>query len=146
MSRLAAMTLIFMAFAVPAHGGEQATEVIDQARADCAAFEGGILTVPEEAIITTDLSGDGHPDTLIDTRLISCSSAASLYCGTGGCSLFVIVGDSVTNLLVKGWRIVDWDEDRILLTAVHGYECGGTNLRWCYRAYVWSDGMLSTPE
>lgn len=146
MNRIAATALVFLSLAFPAMASDQAAAVIDQARADCAAFENGTLSVPEGAIVTTDLSGDGQPDTLIDTSKISCSSAASLYCGTGGCSVFVIIGDAVTNLLVKGWQIVDWEGDRILVTAVHGYECGGTNLRHCYRAYVWNEGALRTPE
>lgn len=116
--------------------------IIQQARQDCQSFENGVLEITDNPISRVDLTGDGQPDELVDSRAFSCSSAASLFCGTGGCSLTAIVGGSTTEFQAKGWRIVDWDRQPILLLAVHGSECGGTNLRRCYNAMVWSESAF----
>lgn len=116
--------------------------IIQKARQECQSFENGVLEITDKAITRVDLTGDGEPDELVDSRAFSCSSAASLFCGTGGCSLTAIVGGSTTEFLAKGWRIVDWDGQPVLLLAVHGSECGGTNLRRCYNAMAWSEGAF----
>ena len=138
--------LLFLV-ALPALAEEPAgvEGVIDEARARCAAFEGGTLTVTDTAIVATDLTGDGTRDAVVDGRGLRCSSAVSLFCGgTGGCEIALVAEGTVTPLLAKGWRVVDWAGDRIVLLQVHGSECGGTNLRRCYEALVWSEGAFRT--
>lgn len=120
----------------------QAEALLAEARADCASIEGGVFSTEGAAVTEVDLTGDGVPDEIVDQRAFRCTSAASFWCGTGGCGLIVIAGETATQLLVKDWRVVDWHGGKILLTAVHGYECGGNNLRWCYEALVWSEGAL----
>jgi len=114
--------------------------VIAQARADCRSFENGTLTVAENAIVQADLTGDGRPEEIVDSREFTCSSAASLFCGTGGCTVTVVAEGVARTFLAKAWRIVDWGSQPILLLAVHGSDCGGTNLRRCFEAVVWSEG------
>ena len=75
----------------PVLATEPAEDVIEQARADCRAFENGTLTLGENAIVQADLTGDGEPEEIIDSRQFTCSSAASLFCGTGGCTVTVVV-------------------------------------------------------
>jgi hypothetical protein len=117
--------------------------VIEEARARCQAFEGGTLTVADAAIVPTDLTGDGAPDAVVDGQGLRCSSSASLFCGgTGGCEIALVAEGTVTPRLAKGWRVVDWAGDRIVLLQVHGSACGGTNLRRCYEALVWSEGAF----
>ncbi len=49
---------------------------------------------------------------------------------------------TVRRFHAEGWRVITWDSLPILLLAVHGSECGGTNLRRCFRAVVWSEGAF----
>lgn len=119
---------------------DSASDVVKAARTDCAFFDDGILTVEDGAIQKADLSGDGNADEIVDMRYLSCSTAVSIFCGTGGCSLSVIVNRQSFDFLSKDWRIVPFGSDQILLLEVHGAECGGTNLRKCYEAQIWSEG------
>lgn len=119
---------------------------IDTARADCAAFENGELEVPWDATTRTDLTGDGTQDVVLDLGKLRCSSAASLYCGTGGCSVLFAVGDTVTRRLSKGWTVQRFGPFTVVLNQRHGSDCGGTNLRPCVEAMVWdsNDARFST--
>lgn len=142
---LISFLVLALSFAAPASAqSSDATEasvaaMIDQVRSDCASFESGKLTVTANAVTRTDLTGDGIDDAVVDTAGLECSSAASLYCGTGGCTLFLVTGAETMDVLAKGWKVVDWGGDRVLLLQIHGANCGGTNLRRCYRAMVWSE-------
>ena len=106
-------------------------------------IEDGIFE-PRDAVQPVDLTGDGVPETVVDESRFSCSSAASMYCGTGGCMVRAIVGDQTFSWLAKGWKVVDWAGDRILLMQIHGANCGGTNLRRCYEAVVWTDDHFAS--
>ncbi len=115
-------------------------EILEAGRANCALLENGELSLLDGAITDIDLDGDGTPDKVVEEAKFSCSSAASLYCGTGGCMIHFVVGDQVHSRLGKGWKAVEWAGDTIILLALHGSECGGTNLRRCYEAITWSEG------
>jgi heat shock protein HslJ len=119
---------------------ETVETVIERARADCHAFENGAFGMKDGTVTRSDLTGDGAPEAIVDAHGFTCSTAAALYCGTGGCPVTVVVDGSATAFLAKGWTIVQWGQDRILLMQVHGSRCGGTNLRRCFEAAVWSDG------
>lgn len=135
-----AVLVLWTAPAVAASGA--ASAVVEQARADCRNFENGRLEVGDPAISQIDLSGDGKADEIVDFRHFSCSSSASLFCGTGGCPVTALVDGMPTEFLAKGWRVITWDSLPVLLLAIHGSECGGTNLRRCFRAVVWSEGAF----
>ncbi|MCL5776589.1 hypothetical protein M1105_06255 [Limibaculum sp. FT325] len=129
--------------AAPGNAASDLAEArLAEASADCEGLDGGVFSTDGAAITEVDLTGDAIPDEIIDEGTFRCSSAASLWCGTGGCGLTVIAEGTATQLLVKDWRVIDWHDRKILLTAVHGHECGGSNLRWCYEALVWSEGAL----
>jgi hypothetical protein len=110
---------------------------IDEARAECAAFENGVLEVAWGSVTRTDLSGDGQIDHVLDLGTLNCSSMASLYCGTGGCSVLFVVGDVVTERLSKGWSVERLGPMTVVLNQIHGSDCGGTNLNPCVEAMVW---------
>lgn len=140
--RATALAPIATALALLAAGPAAAADadsVIAEARALCEGFENGRFEAPPGTVTETDLTGDGVAETIVDERRYTCSSAASMYCGTGGCNIVVLAGGGAHRFLVKDWRIIDWGPDRILLTAVHGANCEGTNLRRCYEALVWSE-------
>jgi hypothetical protein len=118
-------------------------EKIDQAQQACSDFEDGEFALEWGAITRIDLDGDLRPDWALDETSFACSSAVSLYCGTGGCMSHFLVGDVLSSLLNKGWDVVDLGPDRVLLTDVHGSQCGGINPIPCVTASVWDaeDGM-----
>ncbi|TDL91461.1 hypothetical protein [Meridianimarinicoccus aquatilis] len=110
---------------------------LEDLRALCADFENGTLAVSDDAISRPDLNGDGTPDWVLDEGRLSCSSMASMSCGTGGCGLTLVVDNVLTDRLSKGWKLVSFDPLTVLLIQVHGANCGGTNLNRCVEALVW---------
>jgi hypothetical protein len=123
--------------------------VLAAAAAACAGIDGGTMSVGENAITGVDLDGDGAVDTIVDESRLECSSAASAFCGSGGCMLHAVVGDSLTSWQATGWRVLDWEQDRLLLIGRDGGWCGASGAERCYEAAVWSDGRflsLAPPE
>jgi len=110
---------------------------VTAARKACADFNGGEFALQWGAVVRTDLDGDPIPDWVLNEAGFACSSAASLYCGTGGCDSHFLVGDTVTSLRNQGWDVVTVGRHRVLLTDVHGSRCGGINPTPCFESLVW---------
>jgi hypothetical protein len=77
-------------------------EKINQAEQVCTDFEDGEFVLEWGAITRIDLDGDLRADWALDETSFACSSAVSLYCGTGGCVSHFLVGDVLSSLLNKG--------------------------------------------
>ncbi|MGI9424278.1 MAG: hypothetical protein ACR2PA_13885 [Hyphomicrobiaceae bacterium] len=137
------LSAVFIA-ATPVSAGQSGSDVIESARKSCYDLENGQLSTTDNAISRIDLTGNGQLDEIVDSCQFTCSTAASLFQGTGGCLVSIVANKKVTEFIAKGWKVVTWGKQPILLLAVHGSECGGTNLRRCYRAVVWSDGGFQT--
>ena len=120
-------------------------QIIDEARENCRSMDNGVFSYGEGAIHDVDVSGDGEPDVIVDSAGFNCTTAASFWCGTGGCLLSVVIDGEGYGFLTQGWEIVDLYNYRVLLLAVHGMECGGSNVRKCVRAEVWSEGAFRSP-
>jgi hypothetical protein len=114
---------------------------LEAARAECEGFEGGTLHVGDTTLSRPDLNGDGVPDWVLDETGLSCSSAVSLFCGTGGCMVSFLVGDIVTERLSKGWQVVAFGQMQVLLIRVHGSLCDGINPTPCVEAMVWDSAQ-----
>lgn len=140
---LAAMLLAAQASAEVAAPG--LAGLVDEARAECAGFDGGVLDVPDAAGIRTDLTGDGR-GWILDYAQMSCSTAASLFCGSGGCLAALVVGDHVTTRMSQGLEVVTFGAKPVVLIEVHGSLCGGINPTPCVEALVWDGeaGRFST--
>jgi len=117
-----------------------ATEIVQKAKSQCSSFDGGNFNATERTITLHDLTGDGRPEEIVDASQFSCSTSASMWGGSGGTFLWVIVDGKAHEFLAHKWRVVDVDRDKILLLAVHSSECSDT-LGPCYRALVWGDGF-----
>ena len=117
-----------------------ATEIVQKAKSECASFEGGKFNATEQTITLHDLTGDGRPEEIVDASQFSCSTSASMWGGSGGTFLWVIVDGKAYEFLAHKWRVVDVDRNKILLLAVHSSECSDT-IGPCYRALVWGDGF-----
>lgn len=129
--------------AVPAGAGELSElplpflEKIELATEACSDFEGGTFALEWGAVVRVDLDGDLRPDWVLNENGFSCSSAVSLYCGTGGCQSHFLIGEELRSLLNKGWNVVTFSPHRVLLADVHGSLCGGINPTPCMVASIW---------
>ena len=140
------ITIIFTYLLSPVYGAERlplATEIVQKAKNECTKLDDGEFNATEQAITLHDLTGDGRPEEIIDASQFSCSTAASLWGGTGGTYLWLIVDGKTYEFLAHKWQVVDVDGQNVLLLAVHSSECSDT-IGPCYRALVWDDGFRTT--
>ena len=112
-------------------------EKVDVARQACANFNNGEFALEWGAVTRTDLDGDLSPDWVLDESAYACSTAVSLFCSTGGCVSHFMVGDVVSSFRNRGWTVLTFGRNRVLLTDVHGSACGGINPTPCYVARAW---------
>jgi len=139
---LTAILLICGAVASAAQADDAGT-ILAEARAFCESFENGTFSA-DDAVSQADLDGDGDFDMLIDESRFHCSSAASMYCGSGGCMLHAVIDGRNWSFQAEGWRLIAWDDRPILLVARDGGWCGGVGAQLCFEAVVWSDGEALT--
>ena len=112
-------------------------EKVEAAEKACAAFEDGEFDLEWGAVVRVDLDGDRYHDWVLNESGFACSTAASLFCGTGGCMSHFLVQEELHSLLNQGWDVVDLGPDRVLLADVHGSQCGGVNPTPCVSASTW---------
>lgn len=138
---IAAAGLVLMV--APAFAGAEAERIIEEAKLVCNQLDNGVFDAGK-AVTEIDLNGDGTADEIIDESLFGCSSAASLYCGSGGCALHAVVGDTVTSWQALSWKTIDWNQDKVLLIGRDGGWCGGMGAEYCYEALNWLNGRFMT--
>jgi len=112
-------------------------EKVTAARQACSDFENGELALEWGAVTRTDLDGDLHPDWVLDESAYACSTAVSLFCSTGGCVSHFLVGGVVSSFRNEGWTVLTFGRNRVLLTRVHGSNCGGNSPTPCFVARAW---------
>ncbi|WP_171233595.1 hypothetical protein [Ruegeria sp. HKCCA4812] len=110
---------------------------VDLAARACAEFNDGQFDIAWGAVERVDLDGDLQRDWVLNESGFACSSAASLYCSTGGCMSHFWISEEVHSLLNQGWTVVDFGSQRIVLADVHGSDCEGINPTPCVSASVW---------
>ena len=132
--RLAALA-IATAFLPTLAAADVETILADAAKA-CTEQDNGTFT-SEGAVKEVDLTGDGTADTVVDEALFQCSTAASLYGGSGGSMVHFIANGSETTRLVQGWDTANWAGSTLVLLALHGSECGGAGVDPCFEAMTW---------
>ena len=118
-------------------------KIIQNAKNECTNFSNGKFDMTERTITLYDLTGDGKPEKVIDSSQFSCSTAVSLWGGSGGSYVWVIVNGKTYEFLAHKWQVVDMDDQKVLLLAVHSSECSD-KIGPCYRALVWNDGFRTT--
>ena len=140
-SRIAIAVLAFMPMAASALDltGLPAAlaEKVTAARQACADNGNGEFALEWGAVTRTDLDGDLQPDWVLDESAYACSTAVSLFCSTGGCVSHFLVGDVVASFRNQGWTLVTFGRNRVLLTRVHGSDCGGNSPTPCFVARAW---------
>ena len=136
--------LVALALALPGHAAaDPVADILAAAAADCAGFEAGTFA-PGDAVVEVDLDGQDPIDRLVDSARFTCSSAASMYCGSGGCMLHAVIGTESWDFQAEGWRMTDWNGRPILLVARDGGWCGGAGAQACVEAVTWSGGQMMT--
>lgn len=110
---------------------------IEAATETCASFEDGTLRLEWHAIERRDLDGDLVPDWALNESGLHCSTAPSLFCGSGGCITHFLVGDTLSSLRNQGWDLAQVGPYKVLLADVHGTECGGIGPTPCVVASIW---------
>ena len=115
----------------------QLLEKVEAAQQACSDFENGQFALEFEAVQRVDLDGDIYRDWVLNEAGFACSSAVSLYCGTGGCMSHFLVEDRMFSLLNQGWDMANIGPFRVLLADVHGSQCGGINPTPCIVASAW---------
>jgi hypothetical protein len=130
--------------ATQAAWSETPEDVLAKARADCAEFDSGEMSVDGDPFAKVDLTGDGVDDTIVDTASFQCSTLASFGAGTGGSMVHVFAGDQVLERLALSWQIVEAAGSKVLLFYLHGSECGSFGAEPCFEAVVWGGSSFLT--
>ena len=115
----------------------QFQEKIDMARKACSDVNNGEFALEWGSVERIDLDGDLRPDWVLNEASFACSSAASLYCGTGGCVSHFLVGKTIRSLQNLGWKVITMGGARILVANVHGSQCGSIGPSPCVTASIW---------
>ena len=66
-------------------------KVLQQARDECKAESGGEVQFAADTVRALDLTGAGHTDYIVDLHDAACRDREAVYCGTGGCDLYILV-------------------------------------------------------
>lgn len=143
-SRYSALALTALCLTGPAMAQDIPAPLVDlltKRAADCNHFEYGTMTVEAGAVQQIDLNGDGTLDAVLDEHHLRCSTAASLYCGTGGCGVSFLINNTLDSRLAKGWQVTEFSPLTVILIQKHGSDCGGTNVNPCVEALVWDDAL-----
>ena len=118
------------------------TILADAAKA-CAEQDNGVFA-SEGAVRQIDMTGDGTEDTIVDEALFTCTTAASLYAGSGGSMIHVFVNGAQSSFLVQGYETVRWGDNLIVLLALGGTDCNTINANPCFEALTWVDDRFVT--
>jgi hypothetical protein len=110
---------------------------VTSARQACADNGNGEFALEWGAVTRTDLDGDLSPDWVLDESAYACSTAVSMFCSTGGCVSHFLVGDVIASFRNQGWTVLTFGRNRVLLTDVHGTNCGGNSPTPCFVARAW---------
>ena len=112
-------------------------EKIAQAAETGRELDNGEFYLDWGGVVHADFDGDRHPDWALNESSFACSTAASLYCGTGGCMSHFLVGEVMSSLFNQGWEMVSVAEKRYLVANVHHSKCGGINPTPCATISIW---------
>ena len=115
--------------------------LIEDAQKFCSEFEDGNLKIPQSAIRKEDLTGNGLSDYIFSYEKLHCTSGNTIWSGSGGGTIALVVGDHVSKFLARGMQVtrpfgVDYP---VILFAVHGTMCDGYGATNCVLATVWGD-------
>ncbi|MEJ2021030.1 MAG: hypothetical protein P8X43_03050 [Maritimibacter sp.] len=130
--------------AQPMGGDDPAAQVLSEIKSACAEM-GGTISVEPGFETRQDLNGDGRDDLVIDYASAACSEAASLYCGSGGCTtgLYLDQGNGEYRELYTGvlYEFKPASGQRLALS-LHGSACDLVGYEACVKVYDISSGSM----
>ena len=121
---------------LPAAAFADADAILAAAAKDCAEMDNGVFA-SEGAVRQIDMTGDGAEDTIVDEGLFTCTTAASLYAGSGGSMIHIFANGTESSFLVQGYETVRWAGRLIVLLAVDGSSCNTISANPCFEALTW---------
>jgi hypothetical protein len=140
------MTLFLSAFLlIGSARGEEAAwppevrELLDHARRECVEAGGKTVTFPKTIMRKIDLNGDGRPDYVVDLQDTECDEALSLYCGTAGCNVDILITGtdgkltSVFSQRIRQYEILPGRGVKRVRFHLHGGYCGRGGTETCVK-------------
>ena len=116
--------------------------------ADQCRVLGGTLTGPTRPnMLAGDFDRDGKADYVLNPQNLTCSTAATAFCGNGGCQISIAVSsngykDPTTVLGAQPTLTQTGDGTRIEVW-VHRSNCNVTSVEQvCWETFSWKDGKL----
>jgi hypothetical protein len=115
---------------------DPAAVVLAQVVTECATL-GGTVAMEPGFERREDLDGDGVEDVVIDYAAAVCSEMASLYCGSGGCTVgfFLARGDGYKRLFDGVIRNYAVQPGGRLALDLHGTACGLYGFEACRKVF-----------
>ena len=115
---------------------------LQNARDECRRQGGSGVTFAPGTVHKLDLNGDGRDDYIVDLREAECAGRPAVFCGTGGCSLDILVA-------LRGGRFRTVFSDRVreyellppgrgirsIRFQLHGAYCGSYGNPSCPRTH-----------
>jgi hypothetical protein len=120
---------------------------IEDARKQCVEVEGK-PGAGDAMVSVADLDGNGREDWVLDFGKLECDGAATLFCGTGGCTLQIYLwqGGSEWKLAfddnVRAWKRIKVGGKPGLLFHLHGSACNRVGYYDCRQTFVFDKGTL----
>jgi len=114
--------------------------VLDHATKSCRKEGGTGMKFSAGDIQKIDLTGDGRDDYIVHLKNAQCAERESVFCGTGGCDLEILIANrdgsykSVFGQRVRGYEIKPGRGARTIRFQLHGGYCGGHGNPSCYKS------------
>ena len=127
----------------PADNPPAVQKALRYAHEECESQGGGAVSFAPDTVRKIDLTGDGRDDYIVDFRDTKCGERESIYCGTGGCLLDILVTRpdgsvrAVFDGYVRSYSIVappmKRGAARTIRFDLHGSYCGGFGAQACVK-------------
>lgn len=126
---------------------DPAAVVLDEIVRQCGSL-GGSVSMEPGFERREDLDGDGREDVVIDYAAAVCSEMASLYCGSGGCTVgFFLSRDEgyerIFDGVIRGYTS---KPEGLLALDLHGTACGLYGFEACRKVFRISDDSFALVE
>lgn len=150
----AALLLAPISATAEGHGGA-VSALLKAAEAECraeAALSGDGAPAPQldirpAAVTWVDLDGDElKDDAIVDFNAVLCPVAYTLWAGTGGSLIHLVLDDQTTATFTGGtWQLLTFRFTPVVLIGRHGTYCDSYGGVPCIQAITASDGQFLTP-
>ncbi|OIP84903.1 MAG: hypothetical protein AUK37_05120 [Rhodobacterales bacterium CG2_30_65_12] len=126
---------------------DPAAMVLDEIVRACGQLEGSVAMEPGFER-HEDLDGDGRDDVVIDYAAAVCSEMASLYCGSGGCTVgfFLARGEGFSKIFDGVIRGYTAQPGGLLALDLHGTACGLYGFEACRKVFRIADDSFALVE